>query len=273
VVGVDVRFIRLGTGVTVRVAESGPVHGVPLVMLHSWGGSLYMWRYAFDILPAFGIRTIGVDLRGFGLSDRPRERDAYRLDAYCADVDALFDALGVARGALLGHSMGGALAFHYALRRPDRVSRLAVINPAGLTRLIYPTVARAVPRAAIATLSERVISRSLINFILRRLVYGDSSKVTERDVDQYWSPTQLPGFVHAASETLRTFDWRPVGAAVESLAVPTMVVLGRNDRLIRHERARAARLPNAVVHELAGGHGIHEERPREVYELVGSFIR
>jgi pimeloyl-ACP methyl ester carboxylesterase len=273
VVGVDVRFIRLVTGVTVRVAESGPMDGVPLVMLHGWGGSLYMWRYAFDILPAFGIRAIGVDLRGFGLSDRPREHDAYTLDAYCAEVDALFDALDIARGALLGHSMGGALALHYALRRPGRVSRLALINPAGLTRLLYPTVARAIPRAAMAAISERVVTRTLIRFVLRRLVYWDSSKVTEQDVDQYWSPTQLPGFVHAASETLRTFDWHPVGAAAESLAMPTMVVLGRNDRLIRHERAAAARLPNVAVHDLAGGHGVHEERPRDVYELVGPFVR
>jgi pimeloyl-ACP methyl ester carboxylesterase len=274
VAGIEVRFIRLASGITVRVAESGPKDGIPLVLLHGWGASLYMWRHAFHLLPPLGIRPIAVDLRGFGLSDRPTTRGAYTLDAYCADVDALYDALGVANASLVGHSMGGALALRYALRRPERVARLALINPAGLERLVYPGIARVVPRAVTGAIRERFISKSLIAQILRRLVYGDPSIVTERDVDQYWMPTQLPHFVHAATETLRTFDWRPLtDSDASSLAPKTLVLLGSDDRLIRSGRANAERLRDVDVHELAGGHGVHEERPSEVYAQIGAFVR
>jgi pimeloyl-ACP methyl ester carboxylesterase len=274
VAGIEVRFVRLATGITVRVAESGQADGVPLILLHGWGASLYMWRHAFQLLPPLGIRPIAVDLRGFGLSDRPTARGAYTLDAYCADVDALYDTLGVARAAVAGHSMGGALALRYALRRPERVERLALINPVGLERLAYPAIARAIPRAVTAAIGKRIVSRSLIEQVLRRLVYRDPSAPTERDVDEYWAPTQLPHFVHAADESLRTFDWRPLTTAeAGSLAVPTLVLLGDDDRLIRNTRAAASRLAGAEVHELAGGHAVHEERPGDAYALLGAFVR
>jgi pimeloyl-ACP methyl ester carboxylesterase len=243
-------------------------------MLHGWGASVYMWRQAFQLLPEYGVRAIGVDLRGYGLSDKPRQRGAYTLDSYTADLEALYGALGLERATLVGHSMGGALALRFALRHPQRVRRLALINPAALVPLVYPSLLRAMPRAFTRLVRERFVPRSLIALILRRLAYGNASLVTERDIDEYWAPTQLPGFVHAASAALHEFNWRPVSAEqAVSLAPPTMVLLGRNDRLIRKARARAERLHGAQVHELDGGHSVHEERPAEAYGLLGQFIR
>jgi pimeloyl-ACP methyl ester carboxylesterase len=151
---------------------------------------------------------------------------------------------------------------------------LALINPAGLVPLIYPAILRATPRALTRLVRERFVSRSLIALILRRLAYGNASLVTERDIDEYWAPTQLPGFVYAASAALHEFDWRSATAGeASSLATPTVVILGRDDRLIRKARARAERLYGAQVHELAGGHSVHEERPDEAYAILGEFVR
>jgi pimeloyl-ACP methyl ester carboxylesterase len=175
---------------------------------------------------------------------------------------------------LLGHSMGGGLALRYALRRPERLTHVALINPVGLTPVIYPKLLRPVPRFLGRVLHERLVPRSLVALILRHLAFGDASCLSERDIDEYWAPTQQPGYVHAAHAALREFDWRPLTAAERAaLTTPCLVVLGTRDRVIRAARLRDAPLPNARIQPLNGGHCVHEELSGEVYRLIRDFLR
>src|SRR5437763_11561123 len=112
------RYVALSSGVRVRVVEGGAAGGEPVVMLPGWGSPVYMFRHAFGGFGDRGLRVIVAELRGFGLSDKPGHRGAYALDAYIADVESLLDALGLDAARLVGQSMAGALALHYALRRP-----------------------------------------------------------------------------------------------------------------------------------------------------------
>ena len=271
---VATRLIVLETGIRVRVAESGPRDGTAVVMLHGWGASLYMFRHALASSMANDMRVIAVDLRGFGLSDKPRWRGAYTLDAYCADLDALLDALAIPRVALLGHSMGGGLALRYAMRRPDRVTRAALINPVGLAPVIYPKLLRLMPRLLGRVLHERLVPRSLVALILRHLAYGNTSCVSERDIDEYWAPTQQSGYVQAAHAVLREFDWRPLTATERaSLRTPCLVVIGTRDRVIRASLTGTTALPSARVQAFNGGHCVHEELSDDVYALIREFLR
>jgi pimeloyl-ACP methyl ester carboxylesterase len=268
------RFVPLATGVTVRIAETGPVDGVPVVMLPGWGSPLYMYRHALERLPAYGARVSAVDLRGYGLSDKPETRGAYSLDAYVADIDALLDALDLTRAVIVGQSMGGGLALHYALRRRERVCGVVLINPTGLVNLPFLGVLRGIPREPLARIGKRLVPRAVIGFVLRRLAYGNAALVTERDVDEYWAPTQLSGYVFAARSALSEFDWARVNdEEAASLAVPGVVILGNSDRLVRNDVHAAQRLAGATVHVLEGGHCVHEEQPDEAYRVIGEFVR
>ena len=272
---ISARDVRLSTGVSLRVLESGPPRGQPVVMFHGWGASAYMFRHALTLLPPRGLRAIAVDLRGFGLSDKPAEkvRGAYTLDAYCTDVDALLDALGLPTAALIGQSMGGGLVLRYALRRPARVSRLVLVNPVGLGPIDYLPILRLVPRTFFAIVGERLVPRFVVEFILRYVAYADPTQPTQGDVDEYWAPTQLPGFVSAARAAIGEFDWRPLSDGdAGSLTVPTVVILGTQDRLIRAAGSGAARLRGAAVHSVSGGHCVLEENPATVYQIAGDFL-
>jgi pimeloyl-ACP methyl ester carboxylesterase len=271
--GVSVRMIDLPTGVRVRVAERGPDRGMPVVMLHGWGASLYTFRHAFESLPARGIRVIAPDLRGFGLSTRPAQTSAYSMDSYIADLESLIEALELDRPALGGHSMGGGIALRYALRWPQRVRALALFAPTGLVPATALFPLRAMPRFAVEAIGERLVPRWMVEWILRHAAFGNVSRLTARDVDEYWAPTQIPGFIRAVRRTASEFDWDPVSdQEAGSLAVPAAVVLGTGDRLIRNAGAAARRLAGAEVRELSGGHCIHEERPGEVYEFIGGHL-
>jgi pimeloyl-ACP methyl ester carboxylesterase len=242
-------------------------------MLHGWGASLYMFRHALALLPQHGFRAIAVDLRGYGLSEHPLATGSYSLDAYLNDLDALLDALGIERAVLVGQSMGGGVALRYALRSPERVTRLVLINPVGLVSIGWVALLRLVPRMLMERLGRHALPRWLARFILRHIAYGDGSLATERDVDENWAPTQLPGFIHAVRAGIGEFNWSPLTPA-ESLAlcVPTLVILGSKDRVVRHARSAADRLKGARVLSMAGGHCVHEEHPNEVYRAVVEFI-
>jgi pimeloyl-ACP methyl ester carboxylesterase len=273
VAGVTARMVDLSTGIRVRVAEAGRAEDPPVILLHGWGASLYMFRHALALLPPRGFRAIAVDLRGYGLSDHPRASGAYSLAAYLGDLEALFDALGIDRAMLVGQSMGGGIALHYALSHPERVARLVLINPVGLVPIGWVSLVRLVPQILMDRLGRRVLPRWLTRFILRHIAYGDGSLVTERDVDENWVPTQRPGFVHAVRAGITEFDWSPIAPAESlGLAVPTLLILGRSDRVVRNAGAAAERLPGARVVRMEGGHCVHEEHPEEVYGLVGGFI-
>lgn len=270
---VSARHVRLSTGVSLRVVESGPPQGKPVVMLHGWGASAYMYRHAFELLPALGVRALAVDLRGHGLSDKPTEVGSYTLESYCADLDALIDMLALPRVALIGQSMGGGIALHYALRNPARVERLLLVSPVGLVPIAYLHAMQVLPRPVVASLGRRLAPRYFVEFLLRHVAYGDPTKPTDRDVDEYWAPTQLPGFVPAARLALSEFEWRPLtGGEAESLHVPSAVILGTSDRLIRDAGSAARRLGQSEVYSVAGGHSVVEENPDEVYAIVADFL-
>jgi pimeloyl-ACP methyl ester carboxylesterase len=265
------RFLTLRSGVRVRIAESGPRDGTPVVMLPGWGGTVYMYRHGFDALSRAGLRVIAADLRGFGLSDRPRKRRAYVLDSYIEDLLGLLDALELTNPLIVGQSMGGGVVLRFAQRHPERVSRIVLINPVGLVPLRFMPLLRMTPRF-LSALGKSLVPRAMIRFILKYLAYGDPSLVTERDIDEYWAPSQLPGYVYAARATLSEFEWRPMSNdEAAGMAVPALVILGNRDRLINNTERAAKRLRDVTVHTLPGGHCAHEERPRQAYALIAGF--
>jgi pimeloyl-ACP methyl ester carboxylesterase len=119
--------VALPTGVTLHVQQGGPADGEPILLLHGFPESHRTWR---EVAPALAdaFRVVAPDQRGFGASDRPEGVEAYKTDRILEDLIALADALGLDRFTLVGHDWGGAVAWLAALRHPDRLSRLVIVN-------------------------------------------------------------------------------------------------------------------------------------------------
>lgn len=119
--------IRLPTGVTLSVQLGGPREGAPIFFLHGFPESHRTWRFQMKAL-ARDHFVVAPDQRGFGASDKPEGVEAYRAERVVEDLLALADALGTPRFTLVGHDWGGAAAWLAALRHPERVQRLVIIN-------------------------------------------------------------------------------------------------------------------------------------------------
>jgi pimeloyl-ACP methyl ester carboxylesterase len=121
-----VERIATADGVSLAVRVEGD--GTPVVLLHGFPDSSYVWRHQVPALAAAGFRVVVPDLRGFGDSGKPQEVEAYRLTTLAADVLAILDALGIERAHVVGHDWGAALAWVLAGLHPDRVDRLVVMS-------------------------------------------------------------------------------------------------------------------------------------------------
>lgn len=119
--------IALPTGVELTVQLGGPEEAEPILFLHGFPESHRTWRKVMPDL-ARDFRVIAPDQRGFGGSDKPEGVEAYKTDRILEDLLALADALGLGRFTLVGHDWGGAIAWLAALRHPDRIGRLVIVN-------------------------------------------------------------------------------------------------------------------------------------------------
>lgn len=267
------RAIRLADGTSLRVVEAGPEDGAPVVLLHGWAVSAYLWRHTLAALGAAGYRAYAPDLPGHGLSDAPAEKGAYTLDAFARRGELLLDALGLERPPVVAQSMGGRVATELARR--GRAERLALFGPVGFGS-VTPAAAFApfLPEIP-GELASALVTRRMVEIVQQR-VHGKLGWFTDRDVDEYWAPTQFPGVVRAQLQMLREFRWTPLTPdELRALTVPALVVFGTRDRTVRPQGTRAlvSEIPNGRLEWIeGGGHVVMEEVPQVVNPLLVEFL-
>src|SRR6478672_3924708 len=114
-------------GLVFDVGDSGDGDDV-VVLLHGWPQDRHAWSRVAPLLAEAGLRVVSFDQRGYSPGALPRGRAAYRMSELVADVLALVDALGQTRVHLVGHDWGGAVAWAFAERHPDRLHTLTVVS-------------------------------------------------------------------------------------------------------------------------------------------------
>lgn len=121
--------IEVERGVRVFVEDVNPGGGRPVLFIHGWPVNHNMFEYQFNLLPQYGFRCIGMDLRGFGKSDRPW--GGYSYDRLADDVRVVMEALKLTNVSLVGFSIGGAVSIRYMARHAGYgVSKLALVSAA-----------------------------------------------------------------------------------------------------------------------------------------------
>ena len=119
------RYTVNGIEMHVVIAGSGP----DVLLLHGFPDSHELWRHQIPALVAAGFRVIAPDLRGFGLTEIPKDGvAAYRAENLVADVVSLLDVLGVAKVRLVAHDWGAAIGWLVAIRHPERIDRYVAIS-------------------------------------------------------------------------------------------------------------------------------------------------
>lgn len=279
--GLSVQYITLEDGLRVRVVESGPAADDAVLLVHGWGGSIYSFAEMIPALAAAGHRAIAMDLPGHGLSDKPRDDRRYSTEALSECVLSVARAMGVRHFALVGHSMGGSVGLEIGSRLASggassdgRLQRLVLINPVGLGRVPLIGPVRLLSPRLVDRIVPSLLTRRTIAGILR-LAFGTRLRPTDRDIDEYWAPTQFAEFAWACRSCVHSATWgRMAATKLRSLRLPVLVLTGGRDRFVRGAAQRAKLIPAArVVTIREGGHLVMQECTAKAHEAVLPFLR
>jgi pimeloyl-ACP methyl ester carboxylesterase len=126
-------------GIQLHVVQAGPKSGVPVVLLHGFPEFWYGWRKQIPALVEAGCRVIVPDQRGYNLSDKPKGIKSYGVFTLVDDIIGLIDALGYEKVNLVGHDWGAVVAWTLAIKYPERLQRLSIMNvphPAVMKRFL-----------------------------------------------------------------------------------------------------------------------------------------
>jgi pimeloyl-ACP methyl ester carboxylesterase len=271
-----VSFPRLRSGIKVRVVERGDPSSPPIILVHGWGCSVYVFRRNMPALAAAGFRAIAVDLKGHGLSEKPLAPEEYTIDSLVEHLRDLLDVLGLQRPALAGHSLGGSLIYHFASRYPDRAQCLGMLSPVGLKGVPLMWLYRLLTPSALTPLLRQIKPRLIVTLALRR-VYGKRGHFTKRDVEEYLAPSQFPEYALAMRELLHNYDWNAADHhRLVTVGLPAAGVWGSLDHMMPDD-GMGVYLPLVPQIELRvitdAGHIIMEETPDEVNEELIALLR
>ncbi len=267
------RYVRVGNiDAHYVVAGEGP----PLLLLHGLGASVVTWRDNIGPLSR-AFRVYALDLPGHGDSDKP-DID-YSADTVVQFLLGFIESLGIERPRMIGNSIGGALALITALRYPDLVDGLVLVDSGGLGREV-PLYVRLV---SVPGLGELLESSKIggTRFMLYN-VFHDRSFVTQDLLNELYRCRQMPGakeaVVRAVRNTVNLVGVRTqyvLVDALKSLDVPLMLVWGADDRIlpVSHAYRAAEAAPQAQLEVYDGcGHWPHMERAADFNRAVVEFL-
>ncbi len=267
-------FIRLGDGVT-HYELGGPESGQPVVLVHGFSVPYFIWDITFAALTSAGFRVLRYDLFGRGFSDRPRTK--YNLDLFVRQLQELLNELHFQRVSLIGLSMGGPISTAFIVRFPDRVCKLALIDPVGKQGMPLSLLYKAAFLPGISELilglvgSDNMVKSAAADFF-------DPEHITMFE-EKYRVQMGYRGFKRAILSTLRNkmVSGHPaIYDQLGKLSKPVLLFWGRNDQTLPFEQSHdiVAAIPGIEFHPIEGtGHIPHFEKPEIVNPILINFLR
>ena len=268
-------------GVTLHVAVAGPEDGPLVILLHGFPEFWFGWRAQIGPLAAAGYRVWVPDQRGYNLSEKPSSVSAYGTDVLARDVVGLIDAAGAEKAFVAGHDWGGAVAWWLALKHPERVQRLAILNvphPIVMKRYLLRSFTQLkkswyMGMFQLPWLAEWGLLRQggvpMSKGIARTAKRGT---FTDDDLARYREAWLQPGAATGMVNWYRA-GLRAPGATPEDIRihVPTLIVWGTGDRFLGEEMAPMSLevCAQGRLERLEGvSHWVQHEAPERVNALL-----
>ena len=274
-------YVDTEPGVRLHYVEQGA--GPLVVLLHGFPEFWFSWRRQLPALAAAGFRAVALDQRGYNLSSKPRGLEHYRVERLARDVAQTIAhfghqqaAAGHEQASVIGHDWGGGVAWAFAMRYPERLHKLAIIDaPHPLTfaqHLRKPDQLRKswymfffqlpwLPEAALRAGNFAVVRRQL-------------------HAPEYVEALSRPGALTATINYYRALFRRGLpalrAAARTPIHAPVLIIWGDRDAFLGPDLAEppASLVPNRRVERLADvGHWPHLEQPERVNDLLTRFLK
>lgn len=266
-------YIMVEPGVKIYLEDINPIGRKTILFLHGWPANHNLFEYQFNHLPQMGYRCIGIDMRGFGNSDKPLK--GYSYNRLADDVRFVVEALKLKNFTLAGHSMGGAIAIRYMSRYNGYgVSKLALFGAAAPSVTKRKNFPYGLDKDDVTKLIEET--------------YNDRPKMLQGFTDMFFFQNITTPFSEwffqlglqaagwSTASTAITFRDEELFSDLEKILVPTLILHGIHDKVCLFPLAEAlnAGIKNSKLIPFEdSGHGLFwEQRDKFNKELI-QFIK
>ena len=262
--GVSVHYIMEG-----RMEDS-----LPIVFIHGTSASLHTWDTLTSLLKT-NKNIIRLDLPAFGLTG-PNRLNQYSFNFYNQFLDEFLLKLNVTKCIVAGNSLGGSIAWNYAIASPEKVKQLILLDASG-----YPKKdekgSLGFKLAAIPVLNQALKHISPISLIRKSLedAFYNKSLVTEKMVQQYHDMLLREGNRAAVLELFQ-HPMKPDATKIKTITQPTLIIWGKEDQLISYTNAALFKQDirdSRVLMLDKVGHIPMEEAPNQVAAAIIEFIK
>lgn len=264
---------RLVDGVRLRLRDTGPAHAPAIVMLHGFASSLETWEPWAQLLSA-RFRVVRFDLPGFGLSGLDPTGD-YSDAREVSILAELMRILGVERATLVGSSMGGRIAWSFAARHPDRVSRMVLVSPDGFANPGFPHDRAPAASAVLRALTPYFAPPASLLRLALAAAYGRPEALSQATLKRYRDLLLAPGVRRAITSRMEQMSLRDPAPVLARIEAPTLLIWGEKDSVIPIGAAKAFLhdLVRATLVRLPGlGHVPFEEDPLASFAPLQKFL-
>lgn len=282
----NVEFVSLPTnGIHLNVAQAGSRYGSLAILLHGFPEYWYGWRRQIQPLAEAGLRVWAPDQRGYNLSDKPGRLAGYNLDELARDVVGLIDSAGVDKCYLAGHDWGAAVAWWVALRYPERVHKLAILNvphPAVMMQYILSNFKQLrkswyIFFFQLPGIPEAILRNNDWELMVKMLtITSKPGSFSREDIDRYRLAWWHKGAATSMLNWYRAIMRRPLDLGTDMrIRVPTLILWGDRDIALEPGMAYASRelcdQVKLVMFEGAG-HWIQHDESETVNKYLVEFF-
>src|SRR5215213_6585226 len=265
-------------------AGSGPL----VVLLHGFPEFWYSWRFQIPILADAGFRVVVPDMRGYNLSNKPLKVRDYRVEFLAQDVERLIRACDSESATVVGHDWGGVAGWLAAMRHPEAIEKLAILNcphPSRFLRGLWSLrqlrrswymFALQVPGPPGRFVQQSIFAWFTSNFRRDPVRPGT---FTEEDIRKYTEAMRRPGVLTGATNYYRALFRRTPTQnkrLFRRIEAPVVVIWGEEDRYLGAELAEpeTSWVPNVRVERLPNAsHWVQQDSFHKVNALLLEFLR
>jgi pimeloyl-ACP methyl ester carboxylesterase len=266
-------LIEVERGVKLFVQDWGT--GKPVVFISGWPFDHRSYEYQFNQLPETGLRCIGIDMRGYGKSDKPWS--SYSYDIFADDVHKVLQHLNLKDVLLVGHSMGGAISFHYVAKYGNtHVSKLMLCGAAApifTQRPNYPYGMTQEEVDEFIDLCDKDRAKLLTNF--GTIFFYKSNSLTPELVHWFWL-TGMQASPYATKMCLKLLRDADLRADLAKITIPTLIAHGITDKVCSYDFAKVLHehiADSRLVTFEKSGHGLFYDEREKFNKTIIDFVK
>ncbi len=254
-------------GIEVHYREAG--QGFPIVLIHGFTGNLRNWALQIPVLTR-EFRTVSLDLRGHGHSQKPTRPEEYTLELMAEDVYGLLQHLGINECYLAGHSMGGMVAQRLLLAQPQPFRALVLVD----TAAEVPDGLRTQERARLVEIAREQGMEAVFEEQLKTSPMADQLRA-QPELLEMWRRqfllTSREAYLYCARAMA---ERKPLLDELRAVEVPTLIICGENDEpFVEPSRRMHERIPHSELVMITGaGHTPQMERTEEFNQALAGFL-